>query len=653
MESICNPCERRNIVSRLTHWCSDCEDGLCGKCLKDHNAMKLTQHHHVTELSEISSDTAKLLSIPQCDKHPDCREDFVCLDHDLVCCHACLKSDHKDCKHVSNVNVLSKGVSKSELFLSNKRTVQEVRETIKEIIKERQSVKEDVSKQQQRIKMEIANAKSKFMAHINNLENVLIHELSNIEKDNTILIEETITDVLKMEKEIEEDEKILHFIGNNGSESTLFLFLKKQRKKQEKTIELLEEIPPASKVMINFAEASHEIDAIKAIGFISVHYDIVNSGRSGIPSTSNEDRNIAAKTVSNQSEQTTPTGSIQKIESWKDTLQIQLDPKDFVDTNEKYAKLNLRKVWLAVQNDNYLLIAGHVAILEDQTEENESIEYMYKHNYRLVKYLYDVKGLTLSNGLNIYQYSIHNHTFNSIEMALRCIPKSTLAVLLYSRNFELVDTESMKRQWCLELDHEFQALATDEKFIYIVSGDMLYKYNRIGCLMKRINFIQCSWFSLSLNGKYACHNQNFRLLKADCSEIFSYHPAGLKAVTVDNTGNIYLATRDGIQLLNSLKMETEMVYRYDKKEAEGLAEIACNQVKQTLFLLGIQSTKQEEFGKTKCYAQMNSCSENSKAYYVCPVCNYRKDTVSNNRRCEGFRDFLLDFKKCVIKVLTK
>lgn len=196
----------------------------------------------------------------------------------------------------------------------------------------------------------------------NNLEKELLYELLNIEKDNTILIEETITDVLTMEKEFEEDEKILNFIANNGSETRLFSFLKKQRKTQENTIALLEEIPPASKVMINFAEASHEI----AIGFLSVHYDIVNSGRSGIPSTYNEDRNTL-KTVSNQSRQTTttPTGSIQKFETWKDTLQIQLDQKDFLDRYEKYAKLNLRKVWLAVMNDNYLLIAGHVAILED------------------------------------------------------------------------------------------------------------------------------------------------------------------------------------------------------------------------------------------------------------------------------------------------
>lgn len=108
--------------------------------------MKLTQQHHVHKMTEISIEKAKLLSIPECGKHPNCKEGFICLDHDLICCHTCLQLDHKDCKQVSNVNVLAKGVRKSEMFSSNRRTVQEVRKTMKGIYEERQSAKEGVIK---------------------------------------------------------------------------------------------------------------------------------------------------------------------------------------------------------------------------------------------------------------------------------------------------------------------------------------------------------------------------------------------------------------------------------------------------------------------------------------------------------------------------
>ncbi|XP_063414997.1 uncharacterized protein LOC134696959 [Mytilus trossulus] len=597
MDSICNPCERRDVVSKLTHWCSDCEDGLCGKCFKDHQAMKLTQYHHVSEMAQMSIEKSKLLSIPQCERHQDCREDFICLDHDLICCHACIKLDHKDCKKVSNVNVLSKGVKESELFISIKRTVQDLRETITEILKERQSVKENVKKQQQRVKMEIANTKSKFMEHINNLEKSLIQELSNIEKETKNLIEEEMDQLLKTEEGFDEDDKALQFIADNGSEGRLFTYLRKQRRKQEDIEKMLQEVSPTSRVKISFEEASHGYKAIKALGFFSVHYEIVESERALKRSTIEKDSDNTAQTVSVQSNEatTTPTECIRKFPMLEETLQIQLDPKDFIGRDEKYAKLNLRNVCLGVRDDNFLLIGGHVTILEEHTERNKPSK--YKNNFSVVKYVHDDKGLTFVNGYSIYceQYTESAHEC-SMNIALSCIPKSTQAVYLYGKSFELIDTESMESQWSLELDNEFQALATDEKFIYISNNNTMYKYNRIGCLLTHIRFINCSSFASTLNGNFACHSVSFRLMSGNGSEIFSYHPAVLKGITVDDDGNIYLATRDGIQVLDPLKMTTEMVYRYDKEVPNSLMGVVCNRDKQLVFIQRQKSKQGGDFG---------------------------------------------------------
>ncbi|CAC5362478.1 unnamed protein product [Mytilus coruscus] len=292
-------------------------------------------------------------------------------------------------------------------------------------------------------------------------------------------------------------------------------------------------------------------------------------------------------------------------------------------------------------------IAGHVSILE-HTEEFEPSN--YKTNYRLVKYKYDDNGLILINNLN---FDFYQESHIATNIAISCIPKSTQAVLLFDRSFVLMDTETIETQCCLNIKPSFKAIATDENHIYIAYTDMLYKYNRIGCLMEQTKFeYYCKWFAFTLNGNIACHSGDFCLLKADGSRIFSYCPKGLKSVTVDDNGQIYLAIRDGIQVLDPLKMETEMVYKYDKKIADGLKGFVFNQDKDTLFLLGIESTKDQKFGKIKCYHSMKSCSESGKKYYVCPLCNYRTDSYSNNR-CEGLRDRLLDFNKFVIKVLTK
>ncbi|CAC5362481.1 unnamed protein product [Mytilus coruscus] len=175
--------------------------------------------------------------------------------------------------------------------------------------------------------MEIANTKSKFIKHINSIEKVLLRELSTIEKENNILIDEETTVLMKIVKEVEEAENALQFVADNGSENQLFTILKKQRRKQEDIIKMLEKIPPTSRITISLEEASHEIKAIKSIRSISIHYEIVESGRPGV--CIKEQAN-AMQTASDQKNQTTtPTGS--KFTMLKETLQLQLDPRDFVD----------------------------------------------------------------------------------------------------------------------------------------------------------------------------------------------------------------------------------------------------------------------------------------------------------------------------------
>lgn len=124
----------------------------------------------------------------------------------------------------------------------------------------------------------------------------------------------------------------------------------------------------------------------------------------------------------------------------------------------------------------------------------------------------------------------------------------------------------------------------------------MHKYNRIGCLLTHIRFINCSSIASTLNGNFACHSVGFRLMSGNGSDIFSYHPAGLKGITVDDDGNIYLATRDGIQVLDPLKMTTEMVYRYDKEVPNSLMGVVCNRDKQLVFIQRNKSNQSGYFG---------------------------------------------------------
>lgn len=68
----------------------------------------------------------------------------------------------------------------------------------------------------------------------------------------------------------------------------------------------------------------------------------------------------------------------------EETIQIQLDPKDFIGRDEKCTKLNLRNVCLGVRDDNSLLIGGHVTILEEREERNKPSKYKNNVNFSVV-----------------------------------------------------------------------------------------------------------------------------------------------------------------------------------------------------------------------------------------------------------------------------
>lgn len=256
-------------------------------------------------------------------------------------------------------------------------------------------------------------------------------------------------------------------------------------------------------------------------------------------------------------------------------------------------------------------------------------------------------------GLNIYfdyyeESSSQNHdnymrneasfSFPSKNIAFSCIPKSNLAVLLHDKSFNLIDTGTMEKQWCLDLAHEFQAIATNEKYIYIKNQNFLYIYSRIGCFMEKIDFISCTSFASSPSGgNFAayCQPDQVYWLNANGSVIFSYNSKGIRTVNIDNIGNIYLESRKGIQILDPLKMETEMMYKYDEIKASHVMGVACNIINNTLFFL-LNNIKTEEFGYFELHGKNRDIRKSYESHtklYVCTRCkkNYQSERCSSCR----------------------
>ncbi|XP_063448413.1 uncharacterized protein LOC134727945 [Mytilus trossulus] len=534
----CNPCSRRDVESKSTSWCSDCEEGLCSKCLEDHRVIKLTKSHHVVDMTEqISPEHYKLLSIPNCEIHEELRQDMVCKDHDLICCHQCFQSSHKSCKNVSHLDMAAKGIKQSDWLKKLDHDFKEMTKVNLKIIEERKVSKEELKYQVQKIKKKIANIKSKFIQHIDNLEKVLLHELATVDKDGEEESEKEKQELMNMEKEVQADHTALEFVTANGSESQIYSFVQNQSEKQKERVKKLKKIPPNSKVNIELHESSHDIEAIKSLGYLSVNYEHVTNPFSA------QGLIISDESLSRTEKKDFPDLLLEKEE--------EIDPKDFLEENEVVDDIDLEVHCATVTDDNFIMVAGMLRLVVNEN---------YKTVLQVVKYDEHMKYLQSCRLESIDRYSY----FGILDIT--SIHKSDMVVVVYSsydkREMIFISKSEMKKMRSL-LDlsnYTHICLGSHNKRIYLHTINKkkevgMSVFNVFGCRIQELN-IRKSFDSFIVqpdNTLLGLNNKTLYYLKEDSTEIMSYRPIGLNAFTVDHHGNLFMMMADGVQVMHPKK----------------------------------------------------------------------------------------------------
>ncbi|XP_076108673.1 uncharacterized protein LOC143076715 isoform X2 [Mytilus galloprovincialis] len=536
----CNPCRRRDVESKSTSWCSDCEEGLCSKCLEDHRVIKLTKNHHVVDMTEqISPEHYKLLSIPNCEIHEDLRQDMVCKDHDLICCHQCFQSSHKSCKNVSHLDMAAKGIKHSDWLKKLGHDLKEMAKVSPKFIEERKVSKEELKNQVQKIKKKIANIKSKFIQHIDDLEKGLLHELAAVDKDGKEESEKEKQELMNMEKEVQADRTALEFVTANGSESQIYSFVQNQSEKQKERATKLQKIPPNSKVNIELHEASHEIEAIKSLGYLSVNYEKVTNPFSAQGLT------ISEESLSRTGKKDFPDLLLEK--------EVQIDPKDFLEENEVVDDMDLEVHCATVTDDNYILVAGRLRLVVNEN---------YKTVLQVVKYDEHMNYLQSCRLESIDRYS---HRYFGI-LDITSIHKSDMVVVVYRSDDKrkmifISKSEMKKKRSLLDLSNYTQICSgSHNKRIYLHTiNDKkevgMSVFNVFGCRIQKLN-IRKSFDSFIVqpeNTLLGLNNKTLYYLKEDSTEIMSYRPIGLNAFTVDHHGNLFMMMADGVQVMHPKK----------------------------------------------------------------------------------------------------
>jgi len=92
----CSSCNHDGLNTEATHFCRECAECFCVKCVKHHN--KALKKHTVLGRKDVLqwvSVSNKVDAWEYCDLHKTKPLELYCKKHDQLCCHICVSTDHR------------------------------------------------------------------------------------------------------------------------------------------------------------------------------------------------------------------------------------------------------------------------------------------------------------------------------------------------------------------------------------------------------------------------------------------------------------------------------------------------------------------------------------------------------------------------------
>ncbi|XP_052782538.1 transcription intermediary factor 1-beta-like [Mya arenaria] len=102
----CQPCQYSGKQTVSKGFCKECEEYVCGQCIKYHQSLKATRGHTILAVDEDFKPQGQTQSKNwNCEKHAEEQVKFFCPNHSRLGCNVCMVLEHKTCDvaYISNV----------------------------------------------------------------------------------------------------------------------------------------------------------------------------------------------------------------------------------------------------------------------------------------------------------------------------------------------------------------------------------------------------------------------------------------------------------------------------------------------------------------------------------------------------------------------
>ena len=219
----CALCQKKNQDVFADKYCHACEEYQCGECSsKYHEVSEPTLGHNVIHIDQLSTSSVSVdLNVFDICKHPNKVFEYVCGDHDTLCCSACIIEQHRSCKEVNDISTEArKGKVKIVDAVS---VTRELEMTAKTLLLDIKGLEDDVTHQLKQMLKLIDAVKTSVMTQFDDLmtsvESTCSRELQKSLSENQ---DKTTTSKLII-KEMQLSESFLTSMDNNGTDEQKYI----------------------------------------------------------------------------------------------------------------------------------------------------------------------------------------------------------------------------------------------------------------------------------------------------------------------------------------------------------------------------------------------------------------------------------------------
>ncbi|KAH3698100.1 uncharacterized protein LOC127862183 isoform X1 [Dreissena polymorpha] len=216
VEFCCSECDDETKEARF--YCENCLKFYCEECIEPHN--KLYKKHNSFARGEVNKwPLAKKYMdfLERCEVHKGKQIEFICEDHDKLCCNACVLLNHRTC---SNVKMVSESVNNRPLSgirkLSTK--IQHILGQTKKMEANFRSELETLEVSYIQRVRDIRDVRQKVIAALDVLEKNTLREVDDIKSCFQESLKSNIDDCTKINSDLDMFNAILPDVGNKSKE---------------------------------------------------------------------------------------------------------------------------------------------------------------------------------------------------------------------------------------------------------------------------------------------------------------------------------------------------------------------------------------------------------------------------------------------------